>query len=482
MKRRILALFLAFMMCFTMIPVADAQAAKSKKSTAEETKNKEQVYSNWALHDLVIGDTYGIYPSTWYSNSMVKAITQTKLRSLFAGVRYKIVSTNQAIEARNVKPVLKNKMTVEEVLNAFYTVISNYDYNKRIGLEKRYAPVAFMKEYGIYTGKNGELALKDTCTIEQACVIATRLVTYLYDALDAASKGFLWVTKSGDNTVYLLGSIHLASYDIYPFSQTMLKAFQSADALAVELNMLDTSGIVKITELGIYTDGTTLEDHVSETTYKETIAFAAKFGYSEAQIKMFKPWYIYIMFSAFSNTDTGSIEELDTASALGIDVKFTMDALLSGKQILEVEGYEYQAKVLDSFSDELEEYLLVSTILSVNAILDGKKPEGDDFLDEMLEYWHDGDVEGFLKAYKTTTDTTELDESLISEEEKQLIAEYQEKLMTQRDKGMAEYIDKLLKSDGSNTYFVVVGSAHYVSEYSVLDILEEKGYTLEQVK
>lgn len=480
MKKRFLALLLTLVMCTMLLPTTVTPAAETKTTTSEEAVNSQPVFSAWSTNDLIVGDTYGIYPKNWYNDSMTKAITKTKLRSLFSGLRYKIISTNEAVEAREQKPKLKSNMSVEEVLNAFYTIISNYDYNKRVGLEKKYTPTAFMKEYGIYTGKNGEQSLKDTCSIEQACVIATRLVTYLYDALDAASKGFMWVTKSGDNTVYLLGSIHMASYDIYPFSQTMLKAFESSDALAVELNMLDTKGAVKIAQLGVYTDGTTLKDHVSEETYKQTIDMASKFGYSEAQISMLKPWYIYTLFSAYTNTDSGSSEEVGTAAALGIDMKFTIDATITGKQILEVEGYEYQGKVLDSFSDELEEYLLLSTIYSMNTVLNGTNTAGNDLLDMMLEYWHDGDVEAFLKTYNS--DNEDIDELQISDVEKRLLKEYQYKLMTQRDQGMADYIDKLLKSEGSNTYFVVVGSAHYVSDYSVLDILKEKGYTLEQVK
>ena len=33
--------------------------------------------------------------------------------------------------------------------------------------------------------------------------------------------------NSGDNKAYLLGSIHMASTDIYPFSQTMYNAFEN---------------------------------------------------------------------------------------------------------------------------------------------------------------------------------------------------------------------------------------------------------------
>ncbi len=55
-------------------------------------------------------------------------------------------------------------------------------------------------------------------------------------------------------------------------------------------------------------------------------------------------------------------------------------------------------------------------------------------------------------------------------------------MITKRDIGMAAYIDMLLKGEGSTTYFVVVGSGHFISAYSVLDILKEKGYEITQIK
>ncbi len=60
--------------------------------------------------------------------------------------------------------------------------------------------------------------------------------------------------------------------------------------------------------------------------------------------------------------------------------------------------------------------------------------------------------------------------------------EFEDKLFTQRDNKMADYIDNLLKTKGSNTYFVVVGTAHCISEYNVIDRLKEKGYNVDSLK
>lgn len=473
MKKRITSLLLILAIFFTILPASTVSA--------------QQPYSPWAFEDLVVGDTYGIYPQTWYSKGMQKPIDEAKLRVLMAGLRHKILNTNRVIDYEEVDFKLKDKMTVKEVLEFLHSLIASYELDGNIGIVDGGKAVDYMSKYGIFTGKEGELGLNDVCTVEQACVFAIRLVTHIYDALDAASKGFLWEIKSGDNTVYLLGSIHVATYDIYPFSNKMLKAFAESDVLGVELDLVNPSndGSMLLMEYGVYTDGTTLKDHVSEETYQLTVQVAANYGLSEEYIALFKPWAIFTMFASVTSTNSASLDEAATAAALGIDMKFTVDAYLTGKPIVELEGYDLQLRMLDSFSDELEEYLLLDTMKSIiyQKEVQEKVTNSTSAVDIMLDYWHRGDVEGFMAMMvPLQNDNIPLD---LSDEDKkimELMEEYNYKLFTERDKGMAEKIDQFLQGEGSTTYFVVVGSGHYISDYSVIDILKDKGYEINQIK
>ena len=76
---------------------------------------------------------------------------------------------------------------------------------------------------------------------------------------------------------------------IYPFSKKMLKAFDESDVLYVEVDLL--GGIDELPNLleqyGLYTDGTTLKDHVSKRPMKRlSIYFPC--GMSEEE-HMYKP-------------------------------------------------------------------------------------------------------------------------------------------------------------------------------------------------
>lgn len=481
MRKRWLSLVTAFVIglsFLTAVPVTGVSAVTEDSLTVYE---QGQPFSNWATMDLVAGDTYGIYPLEWYYGDMTVPITRIQLRKVISEVRVKLIGTDEVKEKVDKLYHFEKYSTVEDVLNYFYEMLTEFTFVKEIGISNTTA-VDFMSKTGIYGSVPGEQALNEQCSIEQACVIGSRIVTYVYDLLDAGSKGFLWKTESGGNTVYMLGSIHLATTDIYPMDDSILKAFYSSDALAVELNYYDTAGAIKLAQLGVYADGTTLKDHVSAEVYQKTIQLAKMFGYAEEVISMCKPWYLYTQFAALSTTASGEMADASKAASLGIDLNFMTGALLTGKKILEVEGYEYQGKVLDSFSDDLEEYLLSNTIDTINDRIEGKTDTSDaDDITAVLNLWKEGDTAAFEEYTSFDKEYPEL-AGAASSEEKVLISEFKDKLFLQRDEGMADYIDSLLKASGNNTYFVVVGSGHYISDFDVLDILTKKGYEITSMR
>lgn len=474
MKKRLLSLLMMLVMCFSM-----ASPAFAAEAPAEQAK-----YSQWVIGDLLYGDTYGIYPLYWYEDGVTDQIKEAQFRVLLAGVRGKLLETGYVKESRFVQPDLDGSISVEEALKAFYTVLSNYDYSKDLGLNGSTKPVDYMKLIGVYTGKNGELALKDKCSQEMAMVIASRIVTTVYSALDAGSKGFFWEIKKGENTAYLLGSIHLASNDIYPLNQKVLSAYLNADSLVLEADLFKQIDQEEIAKLQMYTDGSTLKDHLPAETYKIVVDTAVKLGYTEEMITYLKSWVVYLIFEAAAVA--GGSNQTAAAAQLGIDMNLTNLAYVSKKPVQEIEGALFQYRMLDSFSPELVNYLLVSDAAAVNTVLEGSKhdnvTDASEVMDSWLQYWHDGDLEAFKLSYYGDPKAEEAAMANLDENTKKLVNELHTKMFTNRDKGMADYIDKLLRAEGSNSYFIVVGAGHYASENSAIKMLQDMGYEVNRVK
>jgi uncharacterized protein len=483
MKKRLISLLLVLMLVITMIPNARAYAAQPQAQTEDGLSSYAagQTYSNWALGDLMNAETYGLYPTYWHEKDMTVPITQQKLRVMIAGIRYKMLRTGCVQEVDEKPYLLPTKLTVEVVMKQMYDTVAAYTFTQDLGLKEKKA-VSFMKENGIYTGKNGELALKDICTIEQASAIASRLVTCIYDLLDASSKGFLWEAKANGNTVYMLGSIHMATNDIYPLSDKILAAYNSSEALAVEVNLFDMAGAMALVNRAFYTDGSTLKDHVSKETYDKAITLAAKFGIPEAQAALMKPWYIYISFASMSMTETATMEEASSSANLGIDMNFLTNAMLNGRQILEVEGYQVQGDMLESFSEELAEFLVNQTLDALNNSLEGKTNSNPDGLKAMLNLWREGDAENFKQFNSFEYQTMGMIEEGTTDQEMKLLKEFYDKLFINRNKTMADYIEKLLKTESGHTYFVIVGSGHYLGDSDIIELLTKKGYEIKRIK
>ncbi|MGB4660366.1 MAG: TraB/GumN family protein [Mobilitalea sp.] len=476
MKKRILSLLLVLIMCFTLFtPQAVKAAETSQTASLEDSK-----VNTWAIPDLVIGDTYGIYPLTWYEQGVTGAIKKGQFLVLLAGLRNKIIETDSATEIRKVSPSVDSKITVEEAIKALYTMISNYDYTADLGLGYDLTPVKYMELIGVYTGRGGEQKLQERCSIEQALVMATRLTTILYEALDASSKGFLWEVKNDENTVYMMGSIHVASNEIYPFSDKIWQAYNASETLVLEADIYNEEALQEMTVLAFYDDGTSLKDHVSAECYQKVVETAALFGIPEETAAAIRPWYLNSVFESYALT--GSVDSDKIVADLGIDVTLITQAYLYSKPVAEIEGLAAQAKMLAGFSDGLQELMLLENIEAINNMMNGTEDSSELSQNEqaaqMLEYWHDGDVEAFTEFGYQDDFGNEED----TDQNKAYIAEYTDKLLTKRNVVMAEYINKLLKEKGSHTSFVVVGAAHFTSEANILDLLKAKGYMITQIK
>ncbi len=172
MKKRFISLLLMVSILLSTFSAGTALAQD------DQLYLEDLLTNSLASEDLIVGDTYGIYPQSWYLSDMNKPISHAQLRVLMAGLRHKILKTDCVIDYEEVKFKLHEKMTVKEVLEAFYLLISSYDFEGDIGIVDGGNAVNYMKTHGIYKSKI-DLSLKDVCSIEQACVIATRLITYI---------------------------------------------------------------------------------------------------------------------------------------------------------------------------------------------------------------------------------------------------------------------------------------------------------------
>ncbi|WP_458120246.1 TraB/GumN family protein [Paenibacillus sp. Z6-24] len=270
------------------------------------------------------------------------------------------------------------------------------------------------------------------------------------------ARGFMWEVKNNGNTVYLVGSMHVADASFYPLRQEYEQAFAEADSLSVEVDITreSTEDFQKrVLETGMYHDGSNLRNHISSYTYEKLGRILEANDMRSGALDRFKPWVAEMIVSSFATDDSGYDSEL------GIDLHFIKKAAERDIPVVGLESEESQLRMLNNFSDELQEKLLYGTLASFD---DKRNQERDATTRAMAEMWKTGDEKALMEVTNSTV----------------VEPEYHKAILVDRNIGMANKIDGYLKSSSNQQYFVVVGAAHYLGDDGIIKLLEKKGYTV----
>ncbi len=274
----------------------------------------------------------------------------------------------------------------------------------------------------------------------------------------------IWEVKSNDgsSTLYLFGSIHATDGTVFPFSDKIMNAYNSADCLAVEFDLIafgsDMTAQLNTTRLLAYADGSTVKDHLSAETYEKVTSFLKEQNLYTSMYDNYHPMMLESALSVYLISDAGLS---DTA---GVDRYFLELAKNDGKEIIEIESAESQLQMAMSIPDEYYDKSLAATVDSL--IL------GNDDMVQLYETWKTGDIDGFNAMFS--------EEAMdFTEEEQYIYDEYMRLMLTDRNTLMTQTADNILKS-GKNG-FLVVGVAHMIGDTGIVKQLEDMGYTVTRI-
>ena len=420
----------------------------------------------WAVDQLADSYALGLVDDD-YASYIQDPVTLEQLETMTDVVANKLALLE--LDQRTADTVgLVVDTTRGGVMNALYQEAAAYDLP---GVEE--GAQAFLTSLGVVQGgSGGALALDRTCTYQEAMVMANRLILAVYDEQDAGSKGLLWKATNGENTLYLLGTIHLDRDNVYPLHKSVREALQASEEVIFELDLNDQEGIALLQSLQTYSDGTTLADHISPELYQRVQAQAEALGMGANGLDAYKPWALASTFSTLSlqNDTTG-------ANAMAIDSYINAAAVNSGKAIGAVETYAFQGGIFDGLSTEYQQAYLNSSLTVLEGVLSGTTAAPDDeaylqaqeeMISGMFAAWKDRDPEAFGKVYNKT--------AIINSDD-----ELNSKLFTERDPGMIQAAASYLETEGENTFFLAVGAGHMVDPGGIVSGLRDLGYTVELV-
>ena len=280
---------------------------------------------------------------------------------------------------------------------------------------------------------------------------------------DGPSPLLYRVTDKSGHTIWLFGSIHVGRESYYPLPEYVQNAFDRADSLAVEMDIVafekDVNAQISALTALVYRDGSKISDHIPKDVYDQCVAILTEYNTYMPLLDMYGPAF-------WSSTIDGLlVEELGADADLGIDKHLLDMAYKTDKEILEVESAEFQYQMLAGFDDEVQIAVLESSIANYH-----EKEAAREDLEKMMDIWASGDEKAFA-------DYLAADDTGMTEEEKELYAKYNKAMVTDRNLSMTQFAEAALSS--GKEVFICVGAAHVVGQGAMADLLAQRGYTVE---
>jgi uncharacterized protein YbaP (TraB family) len=266
-------------------------------------------------------------------------------------------------------------------------------------------------------------------------------------------KSFLWKVRSEKNSIYILGSIHFLKKESYPLKQSIEQAFDVVSKLVLEIDLQSATAekTRQVTlEKGLFRDGTTLQQNVDKETYDLTERRAREVGIDLRAMNPLKPWLVALTLM------TMKLQKLGFDPNYGVDRYLAERAKRGGKSTGGLESLEFQIGLLDGLSRRDQEMMLRETLKELDRL--------DQGVDQIVQLWLKGDVGS-------------LEEWLLAG-----MREYPEvhkKIIVERNRRWLPQIEKMI-TQGENA-MVVVGAAHLVGREGVIELLKQRGYTVEQL-
>jgi hypothetical protein len=268
----------------------------------------------------------------------------------------------------------------------------------------------------------------------------------------ASARHSLWKVQGKQNTVYLLGSIHLLKKENYPLPAAMESAFTNCAIVVFETDLSATEDLTVAMSLmskGQLPEGQTLKDILSPVVYQSFTNHASQSLMPLEMMVRFTPGMAATTIEGLEMMKLGFDPEL------GLDVHFYKLARKDGKQIVPLESIDFQLGILNGFSKEEGEWFMKQTLKD----LDNVKGESA----EMIRYWETGEGDKLAQM---------LDKGL-----KESAAIYK-RLVTDRNRNWIPKIEELARGD--KNAIIIVGAGHLVGKEGLVESLKKDGFKVTQ--
>jgi len=311
------------------------------------------------------------------------------------------------------------------------------------------------------------LPLQAACTGES---LIDQLAADQRAALDRAvaatpyPEGTLWRAARGDDSLTLIGTMHIYDPRLQPLADRAEPHIAAAEILLVEMGPEEEEALqramVSDPSRLFYTDGPTLPDRLDPETWQAVQDAARARQLPPFFVAKMRPWYLMLTLSippcAMSDMMSGR---------MGLDHMLIEQAEAAGVPVLAVEPWDTIFTLFNQGTEEEQIDMLRISLADADlqeaafvAMLDGY------FAGRMAEVWEMSRL------------SIRMTDGLTTEEADAAFAMTEELLLDTRNLAWMERIDAAAADH--DTLAMAVGAGHLPGDLGLLKLLEQDGWTL----
>lgn len=282
----------------------------------------------------------------------------------------------------------------------------------------------------------------------RASLLALNIVS-----MPVLAESSIWKVSKGEDYLYLGGAVHLLPASAFPLPAEFEFAYQQADKVVLETSIpepADKQFQQAMLAALRYQDGTSLEQLLSAEVYQSLRQHFAGFGIPIEQVNTFRPGFIMTQLTVLAALQANM-------AGVGVDHYFAAKAVEDGKETTYLEALAFQLKLLASLGEGYEDDFIRAQLEQITKF--------EPLFNATLSAWRSGDV-------------AKLDELIIQPIQNRDPQIYQA-LFVKRNQDWLPRIEQFFGN--AERELVLVGAGHLAGNDSLLVLLAQAGYQLEQI-
>jgi len=285
------------------------------------------------------------------------------------------------------------------------------------------------------------------------CRSVSLLLALLAPAVSGADAS-VWRVSGEGSEVFLGGTIHRLSPDHYPLPAEYHSAYERADVVVFETDiaaMRSPDVRARIARLSRLPEGSSLTDMLEEQTSRELEQFCAEAGVPLARLLPLRPAPAMLTLLSVTLARLGY-------TAPGVDEHFYERAAADDKPVQALETVDEQIGFLLSLDQGRPDLFVRRSIEDLRRAHDGA-------MTESLAAWRSGRSQDLVEHF--------------IEEQMLYMPELYQTLLVERNRQWMGSIRRYLSTP--ETELVLVGVGHVIGGDGLIRLLEDEGFSVEQL-